>query len=524
MLKGNTAMKLAKSVAAKMRLALGCCVFVAVFLTSSLAMAHGGEDHGNAEKTVDPGIAARVAASSELFEISGVPTANGGGKLVIYLTDFWTNQPVKNAKIEVTSGEATVQAAAVKDHYELPAPWVTTPGSYALTFSVAAGDNSDLLIGTLEIPAATTQHSHESIWDHIIPHDLIADANDKSNTAVLDLPDNSRRVADGSIFMPKATQALLGVETLRTSQLASISKTMSFAGQIITDPNRSGIVQSLLNGRIEPPEGGFPVIGSRVQEGQILGYLMPRVELVDQSDIRQTTGELDRQIKLAESKVARYDKLKNVIAESLITDAHTELDGLRARRAEIKPVLGERQPLTAPASGVIAAANVTAGQVVDPQTTLFQIVDPSSLFVEALAFDLSAVPGIERGAKIANAITSDGQELSLEFAGRGLALRQQAVPLLYRIKSGGEGLSLGQPVTVDVPVEEPVKAIVVPRSSVVRTSNGQLSVFVHVAPERFEARPVVAEQIDAERLGITAGIVPDVRIVGRGAELINQLR
>ena len=98
------------------------------------------------------------------------------------------------------------------------------------------------------------------------------------------------------------------------------------------------------------------------------------------------------------------------------------------------------------------------------------------------------------------------------------------MPLLYRIKSGGDGLSLGQPVTVDVPVEEPVKAIAVPRSSVVRTANGQLSVLLHVAPERFEARPVVTEQVDAARLGITAGIDPDVRIVGRGAELVNQVR
>ena len=283
-------------------------------------------------------------------------------------------------------------------------------------------------------------------------------------------------------------------------------------------------MQSLLNGRIEPPEGGFPVIGSRVQEGRVLGYLLPRVELVDQSDIRQTTGELDRQIRLAEAKVERYDRLRNVVAEFLITDAHLELEGLRSRRAEIKPVLGERQPLTAPASGVIAVANVSAGQVVDPQTTLFQIVDPDSLFVEALAFDLPATSGIERGAKTAIGVTADGQKLTLEFAGRGLSLRQQAVPLLYRIKSVGEGLSLGEPVTVDVPVDEPVKAIPVPRSSVVRALNGQQSVLVHVGPERFEARPVATEQVDADRLGITAGLDADVRIVGRGAELVNQVR
>lgn len=569
-------MKRVKHLTMTARLLLGLCGFVAVCLPSSIALAHGGEDHSHDAVQAEPGMAARVAVTSDQFEIVGVPTAADGGKLILYVTDFWSNRPVNGAKLDVTQGQST-QAAAVKEgRYELPAPWVLKPGSYPLTFAITAGERSDLLIGTLAIPAMAREAAHDSIWDHIVPHDfavpriaimsaaalaailllasffargrmrraalygfvltstaaagsaalaLIAHADvSTAPQAILDMPESARRAPDGAIFMPKAAQALLGIETMRTETAAAAQRTRSFAGLIVTDPNKSGVVQSLLAGRIEPPESGFPAIGARVEKGAVLGYLVPRVELVDQSDIRQTTGDLDRQIKLAEAKVARFDQLKGVIAAAQIADARLELEGLRARRTAIKPVLGEREPLTAPVSGTIAQASVAAGQVVDAQATLFQIVDADSLYVEALAFDVSEAAAIEKEAKEARASTANGQKITLKFEGRALSLKQQAVPLRYRITSGGEGLGLGQPVTVSVPVEEPLKAVTVPRSSVVRAPNGQQSVLVHTAPELFEARPIASEPVDADRIGITAGLEPDVRIVWRGAELINQVR
>ena len=565
------------SLAAKARALFGICGFVAVCLFATLAFAHGGEDHGNdGAAKGESSVAARLAASSAQYEIVGVPTGQSGGKLTLYVTDFLSNKPVANAAIDVAVNDTTERAKVSGNHYELAAPWVKTPGNYALTFSVTAGESSDLLIATLEIPAAAVQEVHETVWDHIIPHDgkapsgllitisafaallllaavlargllrrfallgfalaataaagtaalgLAKHAHDQAGMAsVIDLPQPARRTADGGVFMPKAAQALLGIETIIVQEEESAQKTVSLAGQIISDPNKSGVVQALLAGRLEAPDGGFPAIGSPVKKGDVLGYLVPRVERVDQSDIAQTTGDLDRQIKLAEAKVARFDKLKNVIAEAQITDARLELDGLRERRAAIRPVLAEREALIAPASGVIALSNVAAGQVVDTQATLFQIIDPESLFVEALAFDTKVASEVDQAAKDAVATTSDGQKLTLAFAGRGLSMRQQATPLRYRITGGGNGLSLGQPVTVSIPVEEPVKAIPVPRASLVRAPNGQQSVLVHVAPERFEARPVASETVGGDQIGITAGLDSQARVVVRGAELINQVR
>ena len=94
----------------------------------------------------------------------------------------------------------------------------------------------------------------------------------------------------------------------------------------------------------------------------------------------------------------------------------------------------------------------------------------------------------------------------------------------FKIKAGSSGFSIGEPVTVSAPIDEAISAIPLPRSAVVRSSNGQSIVWVHTTPETFAPRIISSEPIDADRIGVTAGLEPGLRVVTRGAELINQIR
>lgn len=566
--------------------ALAAVLFLATgSFAPSIALAHGGEDHGDQKPTVASSAGPRVDAHSQDFELVGIPSALDGGKLVVYLNEFRSNAVVTGAAIEMTRGEETISASENKGVYALKAPWVSVPGHYDLTFSISAGARSDLLIGRLNIPdPPAAAPAHNTLWDHIIPHEteipkiplwmlagslglavllsLLAvrvpssirtavvlaaalagvstvamaavalsngvhhkDVASVGAQAVLDLPETSRRLEDGSVFVPKPTQQLLGVTTVEAAKAETVRKTVRLIGQVIPDPNRSGVVQALLVGRIEAPEGGFPAIGATVKKGDVLGYLVPSVAVVDQSDIAQTQGDLDKQIALLESKLKRIEPLSGTaVPAGQVADARTELDILRKRRAVIKPVLKDREDLRAPADGILAQANVTAGQVVEAQTVLFQIVDPANLWVEALAFDAASAASIEKSGKDALVQTTDGRKVQITFASRSPALRQQAVPLRFRIKGGGAALNAGESVTVHASTEDPIEAISLPRASVVRSSNGQPVVWAHVGAERFEQRVVKTSPIDADRLGVTAGIDAGTRLVTRGAELINQVR
>ncbi len=560
-------------------------IVIAVSLPLAKAYAHGGEDHGDEKPAAMLSSGPRFDAHSDVFELVGIPVARDGGKLLVYLNAFWSNESVTGATVELTRGDETKAAKEVKGVYVIDAPWVKAPGHYDLTFAVTAGDASDLLIGRLDIPnPPPAAASHNSIWDHVLPQGTVLPSipiwmlggalgaallmalaavrgprrarkafltgaaitglstvtmsavvlstenrripsAGSAVEAILDLPETSRRMEDGAVFVPKATQRLLGITTVQATTAQSVQKTVRLIGQVIPDPNRSGLVQALLTGRVEAPSGGFPAVGARVKKDDVLGYLIPQVAVVDQSDIRQTQGDLDQQITLAEAKLRRIEPLKGLaVPESQIIDARITLDALRKRRATIKPVLAEREELRAPADGLLSQANVTAGQVVEAQAILFQIVDPGSLWVEALAFDSASAANIAQSGKEALAQTADGRKVTLSFAGRSPSLRQQAVPLRFRIKTEGIALNVGEPVTVHAPIDEPVSAVTLPRSSVVRSSNGQSVVWAHAEAERFEARVVKTEPIDAERLGVTAGLDPGSRVVVRGAELINQVR
>ena len=568
----------------------GASVLAALALLMVLAVstapsvwAHGGEVHGDEKPVTSSTIGPRMESHSDIFELVAIPSARDGGTLSVYLQEFWTNRAVENATIELTAADEMITGVFDKGVYRFNAPWVLKPGAYDLTFSITAGDQSDLMIGRLDIPEPPpVAAAHDTLWDHIWPQSwqigslplwvplsalalaaflslsairlprplrnltllgaaimglssvavaatLLSGAERSgeigSAAALLDRPEAAQRLENGTIFMPKPAQALMGVATAQAAQVETVAKSVRLFGQVIPDPNHSGLVQALLASRIEAPEGGFPVLGSAVKKGDLLGYLIPRVEVVDQSDIRQTQGDLDRQIELAEAKLRRLEPLKDgVVPESQIIDARIELEALRKRRATINPVLADREPLIAPADGFLAQANVVAGQVVEAQSVLFQIVDPAHLMIEALAFDSETAAKIERGAKDALATTADGRTVALQYVGRALALRQQAVPLRFKVVSKDAAINVGEPITVTASINETLSALPVPRASIVRATNGQSIVWAHVEAERFEPRVVRSAPLDSQRVGITSGLKPGARIVVRGSELINQVR
>jgi hypothetical protein len=291
-------------------------------------------------------------------------------------------------------------------------------------------------------------------------------------------------------------------------------------GRVIPDPNASGYVQAAVGGRLSPPPGGFPRLGARVQAGDVLALVTPPLAAIDQSDLRQRQGEIDQQITILEGRVSRFEKLikSGTVTRTALDEAKIELDGLRDRRVALEQVRLEPESLLAPVSGVVAASNAIAGQMAESTAVIFHIVDPSRLWVEALAYSSSGAFGV------AAAHDGNGRSLSLKFEGAGLADRSQAVPVHFSIEGDTAGLRLGQMLTVLAETDEAAQGIALPRTSVLRGQNGQDIVFAHVAAERFELREVRTVALDGERVLVAAGIEPGGRVVTQGAELLNQIR
>jgi len=540
----------------RVRLAL-----LATFLTLFVpALAHEGHNHDEPVRTSTP-VAPRGEAAAGDFQLVAVLR---GGEVIVYLDRFATNEPVTNAAIDVLTPAGSDKAIANEDGtYRMPTKWVDGRDHYDLIFTVTLGDLSEVLPVTIVVPAANADaHAHGiPVWLSVVIAILAAlvafaggilavrrypqlmkakvfgaialalaafsapaqshdgDNHGGAKRALQGGRDVSQRLADGGIFVPKTVQRLLAIRTVLAKD-GEHPRTIELPGRVIPDANASGYVQSTLAGRLLPPPNGFPALGSRVEKGQLLAYVEPPIQAIDVSDMRQKEGELLQQIAIVERRVARYEKLieNNTIARTQLEDARTELEGLRQRKAQLDKTRREPEMLLAPVSGVIAEANTVAGQLAQPNTIVFQIVDPSRLWVEALSFDL--IPNVER----ASARTHNGRTVNLVFRGSAAALRNQSIAVHFTVDGNTEGVWAGQFVTVFASLAERRRGVLLPRAAVVRTANGQQIVFEHVSAERFEARDVKIEVLDADHVLVTGGLGDGKRIVVQGAELLDQVR
>ena len=328
-----------------------------------------------------------------------------------------------------------------------------------------------------------------------------------------------QRQPDGSVFLPKPAQRQLGVRTLVT-EVAELPRTVELGAKVLMDPNAGGKVQALNAGRIEPGPRGLPNAGQAVRKGEVLAYVVSSAAPIERSNQAAQLAELRAAKALADKRVARLQELADTMPRKEIEAAESEVASLAARIAAVGGGLSNREALVAPVSGVIASAHVVAGQVVDARELIFEIVDPSRLRIEALAFDAALAANIG-GATMA----VGGKRVPLIFVGASRSLREQALPLSFRAQGEAlDQLAVGQPVRVFVQTKDKVKGLSVPVASLMKNPANQTVVWVKTAPERFEARAVTTEPLDGVNAAVTSGLEPGDRVATQGATLINQVR
>lgn len=289
--------------------------FVAAILLSlpagqALAGAGGPEhSHGPEEVPGEVQPHPRFVAESEIHQLVGVFRE---GILTLYLDRQADNAPVTNATIAVEVGGREVAVEPRPDGTYRATPDSLPSGGEIEVFITIGGAEPDLLVGVLALgPAAeavTPGHGAVSGLTAFLHRPLVMElaligmavtglaalllgwalARDRRGAvraAMLlagmvagTLPahaapghdhgpaaapaadtrsDAPRRLSDGSVFLAKSTQRLLEIRTVAAQEQAA-GRAISLIGRVISDPNRGGLVQSTVGGRVVPPDAGLP--------------------------------------------------------------------------------------------------------------------------------------------------------------------------------------------------------------------------------------------------------------------------
>ncbi|WP_374140270.1 efflux RND transporter periplasmic adaptor subunit [Sphingomonas sp.] len=533
---------------------------LAMVASASLAIAHGDEDHGAAATPVGLSVAPRMEAATETLELVAAAKADD---LTIWIDGFADNVPVTGATVSVTVDGKTGPAKAANGFYTYSDGGLENPGPHELSFLVSNDGAFESLSGTLTVPkAAADTTAAMPIWRWLLIAALVALVlagawhwrarrlgaaglavligallffgipvgpapvaahGDEDHGASPGAPTGSGeaavKTADGKLFGPKSVQRIIGVRTVLAAAGEAQPNT-SLTGKIVADPKRGGLIQSATGGRIGAPASGLPIIGQAVRAGQVLGFVAPPLQAIDRADLARESSDLDQQIALAANSSARLRRLEGVVPRRQIEEAGITLAGLQRRRAALAQARSAREVLVSPIDGVIGLSNVRVGQVVSAETTLFEIVDRSRLYVEANLFDRRALAA---GAKAVGK-TADGTTFDLVFEGAGLIDRGRAAPALFRVVGVPANLRIGEPITIEAPLGGTVAGVIVPRAALLSSANGTPSVFVKTHAELFEQRSVKSSPVDASRVALLSNVKPGEHVVTAGAELLGQVR
>lgn len=290
----------------------------------------------------------------------------------------------------------------------------------------------------------------------------------------------------------------------------SISRDVTVSGTV--EPIRTLTVNSQMSGALLSVHAEE---GSGVRAGQVLAR-------VDAREIAAQVRSAQAAFQVAQGALQRAEQLrdKQVITLAEYERDRAAYDAARAQLDQLRTRLGYAT-VRAPASGVVTAKAVEAGDVVGPQTRLFDIADVSTLVVpvrvsemdvvrlsrgDPARVELDAYPGRVLSGRIRRIFPSADPATRLvpvEVALEGAEARTVRPGFLARIS-----LALGKSDGV----------MLVPQSALVQSA-GETSVFV-VRDGKAERRAVETGLTSRGQVQIVSGVQAGEAVVTIGTNMV----
>jgi len=175
---------------------------------------------------------------------------------------------------------------------------------------------------------------------------------------------------------------------------------------------------------------------------------------------------------------------------------------------------------------VITSVNMGIGEPVAADQTLFTILDPSTVWIEArvpesafgrLGAAKDALCQLLDGSNRQFSIS--GENGRLVFSGLEVDAQTRTVPLVYEMNNTNAMLRAGQSVRLHVETARALDASSIPHSALVE-EGGMFVAFVQVSGETFQRREVQLGIRDGDWIQVVAGLSPGERVVTDGAYAI----
>jgi RND family efflux transporter MFP subunit len=340
-------------------------------------------------------------------------------------------------------------------------------------------------------------------------------------------------------------------------------------GRVVSNPRAIAEVRAPFAGTLRAtPHSNWPGLGSRVEAGQVLGWLDIRVGPQERLDLEMKLKEAQAKLQGAEDvfriqqeRVTRFQSLEGPGAVSRadldqalvqLSEARTQLVTAKAAVQQWEDALAEirqqgdrkgtfwSQSLKAPAAGEITDLAGRPGMVLEAGGLVARVVDFRRALVRldipphALAggppsavelFTSAESPSAMRGATNPAGPGAINQPVRGELVGAApqLDASSQLAGYWYEVDIGRSGgvwrPGLFVQAFMNVQEAKPRHAVAVPETALLY-HQGRALVYVRIAPGKFERREVQVLGREANCWVLASGITPGEFVVSRRAQVL----
>lgn len=325
------------------------------------------------------------------------------------------------------------------------------------------------------------------------------------------------------------TKEVIGAAKLRWAPATKevLTATLTLAGEIVADPDKSARIASPVAGRLEDVKIKE---GASVKKGDVLATVrVPELGKVHSalastiSRAKAARADADRLKGLYEKGLRPEQEYLNAkaTAEALDADARglsTQLSSMGAATALSTPFL---LPLRAPLDGVVLSRTAVVGQPISTEETLASVVDLSEVWFLARIFekDLSRLT-VDSAAEVhLNAHPTESFIGRIEAIARQIDPVARTVTARIRLTNRAEILRIGLFGTARVAIAGDAATppvLVVPRGAVTEVA-GKPVVFVRQPDDDFEVHEVVLGHAGIGKIEIASGLREGEEVVIEGA-------
>lgn len=442
--------------------------------------------------------------------------AGVGSRLVTHVTHLKDWSPRREGEIQI------IMSTAGKAPITLTEAAPARPGIYLPSLTFPQAGTWDL---ELRIPL------EEGVSIEVIRGIPVYSSSDEVPKA--EAADESRQIS----FL-KEQQWVLPFESREVLELP-FRESLQARGFIEAKMGGEVLITAPLAGRILSGHSALPFPGTRIEKGQKLAALLPRLDAAaDPASLKQAVEKAELAYNFSQRDLERIRGLvekqaipKNrlVVAELELEKADSDLKSTKMRYQQLGAGLQEDEQLAAlrvdlvsPISGTLMEVAAVPGAQVAEGERLFRVVDLDRVWLRAQIPE-SEIGRIGQGQGAWFRVEGLDRifELDLESGDRFIAAggeinsRTRTLPLVYEMANPDGLLKIGMSAAVNLATGQEARGPSIPYSLIMEES-GQSIAYVQLGGESFERRVLRLGIRDGERVQVLEGLVPGERVVTQG--------